>query len=55
VLEPTDPGVEDVVGEIEGKVRDFLQSDVTLKAIQGEKYEVVISSSDGKKMRVIGN
>lgn len=55
VLDSTDSGVEDVVGEIEKEVRDFLQSDVALKTIQGEKYEVVISSSEGKKMRVIRN
>jgi hypothetical protein len=55
VLESTDSGVEDVVGEIEKEVRDFLQSDVALKTIEGEKYHVVIMSSDKKKMKVIGN
>jgi hypothetical protein len=55
VLVSTDSEVDEVVSEIEKTVRDFLESDVALKAIQGEKYEVVISSSDGKKMRVIKN
>lgn len=55
VLESTDSEVDEVVSEIEKTVRDFLESDVALKTIQGEKYEVVIWSSDEKKMRVIKN
>ena len=55
VLKSTDPDIEEVVETIENTVRDFLQSDEALNFIQGEKYQVVISSSDKKKMKVISN
>ncbi|WP_226675105.1 DUF4030 domain-containing protein [Mesobacillus jeotgali] len=55
VLKSTDPNVDEVVKAIEKTIQDFLQSDEALKSIQNEKYQVVISSSDKKKMKVISN
>lgn len=53
VLKSTDPNIKQVVENIEKTVQDFLESDDALKSIQNEKYQVVISSSDKKKMKVI--
>jgi hypothetical protein len=55
VLESTDPDIEEVVESIENTVQEFLQSDEALNSIQDEKYQVVISSIDNKKMKVISN
>jgi hypothetical protein len=55
VLASTDPDVDKVVKEIKKTVQDFLQSDEALKSIQDEKYQVIILSSDKKKMEVISN
>jgi hypothetical protein len=55
VLKSTDPDIEQVAETIEKTVQDFLQSEQALNSIQDEKYQVVISSSDKKKMKVISN
>lgn len=55
VLKSTDPDIEQVAETIEKTVQDFLQSEQALNSIQDEKYQVVISSSDQKKMKVISN
>ena len=55
VLKSTDSDIEEVVETIENTVQEFLQSDEALNSIQDEKYQVVISSSDKKKMKVISN
>lgn len=55
VLESTDPDIDEVVESIEKTVQDFLESEEALNAIQDEKYQVVISSSDKKKVKVISN
>ncbi|MCM3572396.1 DUF4030 domain-containing protein [Mesobacillus subterraneus] len=55
VLKSTDPDIEQVAETIEKTVQDFLQSEQALLSIQDEKYQVVISSSDKKKLKVISN
>ncbi|MFE8700735.1 DUF4030 domain-containing protein [Cytobacillus sp. FJAT-54145] len=50
-----DSAIENVVETIEKTVQDFLQSEDALKAIQDDRYQVVIYSEDDKKMKVLKN